>query len=122
MIDILYELYQSKGIADANANASNAQDRVSRVFDEIAILRKRLSSLSLVNAAMWELLKEKSNITDIELKSKILEIDAADGVVDGKMGSAMRKCCKCGKSLHPRHGKCLYCGEDNGHTSIHSSI
>jgi uncharacterized OB-fold protein len=29
------------------------------------------------------------------------------------MGGTKATCRACGKVLHPKHDKCLYCGEDN---------
>ena len=122
MTDFLYDMYQSRQIAAASAEAANANDRVSRTNDEIAHLKKRIDKMVLVNCAMWELLKEKTDVTDIELKAKILEVDAADGAIDGKMGTATRYCTNCGKTMHPKHANCLYCGKDNKPINVHAGI
>ena len=113
MTDLFYEIYQSQQIASAKADAARASDKVSSVQDEISFLKKRFESLLLVNAALWEILKTKLDLTDSELKSMILEIDARDGKIDGRMSSVTTTCKKCGKTLHPKHSNCLYCGTDN---------
>jgi hypothetical protein len=122
MIDFLYDVYQSGQIAAANATATQAQDRVGRLVDELAFLRKRLDRMVLVNAAMWELLKEKAGMIDAELQAKVLELDAADGQIDGRLGSGKRACANCGKSLHPKHAHCLYCGHQHPAANAHAAI
>lgn len=122
MDNLYYEFYQANQIATATAAAANAQDRIGRLQDDLSYLTARLEKLTLINAGMWELLKERCGISEFELKAKMLELDAADGAIDGKMKSARRMCADCGKALHPRHSKCLYCGKDNIPVDVHTSI
>jgi len=70
----------------------------------------RIDQLTLVCAAMWELMKEKLAIQDEELVNKVAALDASDGVADGKMTSASTKCAACGRTIFPKHRRCLYCG------------
>lgn len=122
MTDFLFDLYQNRRIADASAQAAHAQDRVGRLEDELAHVRRRLDRMVLVNAALWELLKEKTGLIDPELQAKVLEMDAADGQVDGRMGGGKRQCRQCGKNLHPKHAKCLYCGTDHAPVGVYAGI
>jgi len=68
--------------------------------------------LALVCQALWEILRDKTSLTEDQLEEKIMEIDLRDGKKDGKMGRAVGNCPKCQKPLSQRHAKCLYCGED----------
>ena len=113
MEDLFIDIAQGRQIANAQADAGRAIDGVINLKDEISFLNKRISKMSLINAALWELLRDKAGLTDEDLKGKILEIDARDGNIDGKMGSQKRSCNKCNKVLQPKHDKCLYCGHDN---------
>jgi hypothetical protein len=122
MSDIIFDIYQSYRIADAKATATQAADKIQNLLDEQRHLERRIERLLLINSAMWELLKEHLPLSDIELRSKILEVDAADGTVDGRMGSRLRVCKHCEKMLHPKHDKCLYCGHDNTSSLPHRQV
>jgi hypothetical protein len=113
----LFDLYQARQIADAGAQAGRAHSRADSAHEEIGALRRRLDRLVLVNTALWELLKERHGLIDAELQAKILEIDAADGVVDGRAAGRGAACAACGKRLHPKHARCLYCGHEHAPTS-----
>jgi hypothetical protein len=113
MEDLFIDIYQGRQIASAKADAGRAIDSLGNLKDEIAFLNKKICKLALINAALWELLREKVSLTDDDLKNRIHEIDARDGNVDGKIGSQKRLCVKCQKVLHVKHDKCLYCGHDN---------
>ncbi|OXU15370.1 hypothetical protein [Sedimentisphaera salicampi] len=76
-------------------------------------IEDQLDRLILVNRALWELLSEKTNLTDDELFSKVAEIDMRDGEMDGKLRKEMKKCRSCGRALNPRHQKCMYCGSES---------
>jgi len=73
-------------------------------------LQDRVDRLTLVNMAMWSLLKDKMGVTEEDLISRMVEIDITDGRADGKVTVGVRKCGKCGRTLSRRHRKCLYCG------------
>ena len=122
MTGVLLELYQARRIADASAEAAQAQDRVGRMQDELAFLRRRLDRMILVNAALWELVKGKTGLIDQELQAQVLELDAADGQIDGRLGGGKRLCRQCGKSLHPKHRTCLYCSTENAAVGVHAGI
>ena len=62
--------------------------------------------------AMWELLSDRLGVTDDELKAKILEVDARDGVVDGKLGAEILDCPNCGHKVSTSAPRCTYCGHN----------
>ena len=104
-----YDLIQNRDIAQAQSAASQATDQVANLVAQVKLLEKRLDRLALVNKAMWTLLRDKNGLTDVELRSMVLEVDAADGQVDGRIGSVMQVCTACGRSMAPKHGRCPYC-------------
>ena len=71
---------------------------------------------------MWELLSEKTGITEHDLVTRIAEIDARDGVADGKMTYAPVKCPQCQRTIFPRQQKCLYCGTARPVDNVFKSI
>jgi len=90
-------------VADARSTANNAQLKVAE-------LEERIDKLTLVCYAMWDLLREKSGVTEEDLVSRVAILDAADGEADGKISKKVRPCVHCGRPVASRHQQCLYCG------------
>ncbi|HQA57766.1 MAG TPA: hypothetical protein PK033_07800 [Acetivibrio sp.] len=67
----------------------------------------------IISEAIWELLKEKTGLTDNDLVRKVREIDLRDGVLDGRARSGPPKACpKCGKNMDKGSSTCIYCGHN----------
>ncbi|MFP4053873.1 MAG: hypothetical protein ACLFV7_08425 [Phycisphaerae bacterium] len=79
----------------------------------ISALNDRVDKLSLVCLAMWSLLQEKTALSEEDLMERVRLIDLADGVPDGKVTRTVRQCTRCGRTMSPRHRKCLYCGTED---------
>ncbi len=71
---------------------------------------KRVDQLVLICNAMWELLREKTGLTEQDLIERVAILDAKDGVADGKLTRGPTKCTKCNRTVLPKHQKCMYCG------------
>jgi ribosomal protein S27AE len=71
---------------------------------------ERLDKLTLITMAMWELLRDNTKFTELDLLAKVQELDLRDGKPDGKVSLTVCKCPKCSRTMSPRHKKCLYCG------------
>jgi hypothetical protein len=91
--------------------ANRAVEQVADLHDEVKRLDRRIDQLTLINQALWELVQEKTGLNDIELKSRILEVDARDGTVDGRLGATVLHCTKCGKAIAHHHRACMYCAQ-----------
>jgi hypothetical protein len=78
--------------------------------DVVAQLERRVNRLSLICQAMWELVREKTSITDQQLADKILEVDLRDGQTDGKIAPVMIECPNCHKPTNSRRPTCVSCG------------
>jgi hypothetical protein len=85
-------------------------------------LHGRIDQLLLINSAMWELLSEKTGLTENDLIAKVAEIDARDGVADGKMTYTPTKCPQCQRTIFPKQDKCLYCGAPRPVDTVFKSI
>ena len=77
-------------------------------------LEARVDALELACAGLWELLKTKSGYSDEELVSVIKQVDARDGLVDGRTTPIVGEVCpKCGKRLLTRkRNHCVWCGAE----------
>jgi len=83
---------------------------VAEMRTELRDIREQIGKLALMNQALWELLRERLQLTDDDLAKIAQEIDLRDGVADGKMTEAAVRCPQCGRISNSRHWKCLYCG------------
>jgi hypothetical protein len=107
--------------AMAESSASAAAPGTPRPGDT-AELHERIDQLLLINAAMWELLAEKTGLTENDLVARIAEIDARDGVADGKMTYSPVKCPQCQRTIFPKQAKCLYCGAERPADNVFKTI
>ena len=107
---MLWGLHQSRQISAAQADASRATSRAGAADRNVEALIDRLDKLTLVNMAVWSLVREQLELTEEQLAERVREIDLADGVEDGKVPPQVAKCPQCGRVMSPRHGRCLYCG------------
>ncbi|MFW6133002.1 MAG: hypothetical protein ACOC8F_03835 [Planctomycetota bacterium] len=96
----------------AQAAASRATHTGRRAQDAVRLLEERLDKLTLVNMALWELVKDKVDLTDEELTAKVEQLDLADGEADGKVSRELTHCARCGRAISPRHSRCMYCGSE----------
>lgn len=107
---LLWGLHQSRQASTAQSEAARATSRAAAADRNVEALIDRLDKLTLVNMAVWSLVREQLELTEEQLAERVREIDLADGVEDGKVTSQVAKCPKCGRVMSPRHKKCLYCG------------
>jgi hypothetical protein len=90
--------------------AGAAKSQADRLEVEVRSLTRRVDRLTIVAHALWELLRDNTDLTDIDIKAKILEVDEHDGAVDGKLQTPSSPCVNCGRPNNVRRCTCLYCG------------
>ena len=82
----LFDLYQHKRIHDAedkaNAAGRDAAHAADRMQTEVRRLEAKIDGLALICEATWELLRERTQLTDEDIRKKMEEIDLRDGVSD----------------------------------------
>ena len=96
--------------ADAQLQASRSESKATSAKMDLRFIKDRMDKLLLVSMALWELLKDRTELTEEDLMNKVQEIDLRDGQSDGKISKTVMKCPKCNRTMSPRHKKCLYCG------------
>lgn len=78
----------------------------------LKMLESNLAKALMINQALWELLSEKTGLTEDDLNNKLYEIDMRDGKLDGKnQRSEPTKCPNCARPVSPKHAACIYCGQ-----------
>ena len=108
---MIWHLYdQQKKIAGTERKAERAMSKADRYAADVAVIRRQVDRLSLACQAMWELLRDRSDLTEEDIEAKILEIDARDGRVDGKFATKLTNCSSCGRPTNSRRDSCVMCG------------
>ncbi len=106
----LLDVLQQRFIRQTSAEASAAGRKAAAAKRAVSDMEEQLDRVSLVCASLWELMRERLEISDDELLAKMREIDLRDGVADGKLRLAPATCAACARISHPRHRQCVYCG------------
>ena len=117
MFDLLWDLHQERRIGDAMSSANDAANKATQFQERVRLLEDRLDRTSLLNMAMWSLIRETTGLTDEHLAARVQEIDLQDGVADGRVTRSPATCPQCGRNFSARHRKCLYCGHENNQQS-----
>jgi hypothetical protein len=73
-------------------------------------LEERVAYVALICRALFELLHEKTGVTEQELAAKITEVDLRDGKADSRMTPQPKQCPSCQSMMAPRFNRCLFCG------------
>lgn len=106
----------------AASDAASARSAARSAADDVRRLNERVEQLTLACAAMWQLLREKTNLTEQDLAERMAMIDAKDGVADGKLNRAPDKCPKCSRPMAPKHKRCMYCGFEKPVDTVFDTI
>ena len=103
---MIWEAYQQTRIAGAERLAAGAESKVDRAARTVEDLQRHVERLSLACQAMWELLRECSDLKEEDLERKIIEVDGRDGSVDGKIGVQQLDCPARGCKTNSKRNTC----------------
>lgn len=112
--DLIWDAFQQYQIYQNQQANGAVQEVVAKeqagMKTTIGQLEEKLDRLALVCRAMFELLEERTGLTEQELAKKIAEVDLRDGHADGKMTAIARPCPSCDSVMSPRFNRCFFCG------------
>lgn len=91
-------------------DAIEAKQQASQYADRVHALEAQMAHVSLACQAMWEILRERTGISEADLLAKMKEVDMRDGTQDGRMSPVIIKCPACGKPANSKTTRCMYCG------------
>ncbi|GAB4458202.1 MAG: hypothetical protein OHK0029_19160 [Armatimonadaceae bacterium] len=109
MHEVFWEAQQNADISRARSVAQQAKDRTDRIERNMMFLERRVERLSIACQALWELLRETTDLADEQVVAKMQEIDLRDGEADGKITRRPLKCVSCGHVNNSGRKNCLYC-------------
>ncbi len=96
----------------AQARAIRAAQAASEANTSVKELQRQLDRANLLSQALWELVRERLNLSDRDLERMAQEIDLRDGVKDGRMTPIAVRCPTCQRVNNTRHKKCIYCSTE----------
>ena len=108
MVELVWDVWQWQRLSDIEQQdrlQSNGQDADPE--ERLKALQQTVGRLSLASAAMWSLVKQRTELTDQDLVTRLRRMEGEQA--DGK--SLAAKCTKCGRTVPPRKSRCIYCGE-----------
>ena len=111
MIDLfdLFDIYQNTRIDKVTALEADSFRRLTGTQDRLQELEHRYERMKLVTAALWQLLKAHTGLTDAALKQYIEKVDLADGKIERK-GGAM-DCPHCSRRILKTAVVCPWCSK-----------
>ena len=97
--------------------STSAASDIARTDADLRSLRREVQSLDanlakalMINEALWELLRDKLDLTENDLNDKLYQIDMRDGQLDGRNQRGPARCPECNRTVSARHPACIYCG------------
>ena len=108
-MSFFWGIQAGRSAAQAATSASRAQGEARKAKTSVDDLQSQLDRALMACEAMWTILRDKLNVTDLDLLNRINEIDLSDGKLDGKVNKSAVACPKCGRTMARRFKKCMYC-------------
>jgi hypothetical protein len=106
----MWDILQEIRLNDQRARLADTDSTLKRTSWDLEDLARQLRKMALVNQALYELLKERTGISDEDLRRRIREIDLRDGTADGKLDASPLRCPKCGGAVTAGALTCPTCG------------
>jgi hypothetical protein len=100
----------SEGMRGLEQAANAKKDLTPQLVAQAREMEHQIERLTLLNQALWELLRDRVGLTDQDFENMVREIDLRDGVPDGRITNTPMKCPQCGRVSASKHYRCLYCG------------
>ena len=99
----------------ARIDASEARSKASDARRQVEALTARVDRMMLVCEALWTFVRERLNVTEEELVTRVNDIDLSDGKLDGKVRQDAVTCPRCGRKIARRFTQCMYCEQPMVH-------
>jgi len=103
------DLHFDGPIRKAGKEVRAVESTARKAVDGVSDVRESLDRLALICQSMWELLSERTELSEDDLLAKVREVDLRDGTLDGKAPSSPKECPGCKRLNNARREACLYC-------------
>lgn len=116
----IWDIVQQVQIENLKARQATSESDVERAASRSreldAELHDRIGRLVLVTEAMWEILSERFGFTVADLTTRVRELDARDGHIDGKRAAVASgeqvRCSSCQAIVPAGKTTCQFCGAE----------
>jgi len=111
--DLAARVVQNENLGELSALQANTHRRLVDTGDRLRDLEQRYERMRLVTAALWQLLKDHTGLTDADLKKYIEKVDLSDGKLDGKISrrAGAIDCPHCGRRTLKTAVVCPWCSK-----------
>lgn len=110
LFNLFWDLRQDDRIRAAETQAGHTQFGMQDIQRQLVELRAAIDRVALTNQAMWELVRERTELTDADLQAKVDDVDRRDGTADDRMAQPAVTCPRCRRPNAVARARCLYCG------------
>ena len=110
-MSFFWSLQASQKAAEAASSAAKAGRTARSARSGVVDLEAKLDRTLMACEAMWSILRDKLDVTDLNLLDRINEIDLSDGKLDGQVRKTAVACPSCGRTIARKFSKCMYCGQ-----------
>ena len=116
MIDLILEVFGQLALDQARKEQQTPGEGSKVPIKDTPRMRsleRDHERLKLITMALWDILTEKLNVDEAELRRRIQELDRLDGREDGRLRlrEPPRNCDACGRPMLSSALSCPYCGE-----------
>ena len=117
MIDLILEVFGQLAVDQVRKNQPSQETGPLPVkgSPRLRSLERDHERLKLITMALWEMVAERLQIDEEELRRRVLELDRIDGREDGRLRvkGPPRECRACGRTMLKSAAACPYCGEQS---------
>lgn len=112
MFEFIKDHWQDERIRDNQSDISDARFATEDLAHQNRQQQRQIDHLTLLCQSVWELLRETTGMTDVQLRNKVAAVDNRDGKADGKISERTFPCPRCGKQCNSKNETCPMCGID----------
>lgn len=107
IMDYFFGVYGASKLGSLSGLQADSDRRITSVDERLSQIEARYERLHVVTIALWALLKERTGITDEDLKRHLAAIEAS---ATKTPGAGTMNCGHCGRVIKSSATRCLYCG------------
>ena len=100
----MYNIFSTPRIIEAiSDDAARAESKATSLEYRVRVLEAQFIKAMIINETLWEIMKEKLNLTDDFFEDQLNKVDLRE--------STSKECPKCHHMIAPHHPICIYCGQ-----------
>ncbi|HVC01731.1 MAG TPA: hypothetical protein VND80_05955 [Steroidobacteraceae bacterium] len=110
MFDLFRDATSGKSGGGLGKKSLDAARAATDATARIVKLEQRYDQLRLISMAMWNLLKDRLQLTDADLATHVEALRAQAAAAEHDRNPELIECTKCKRKIPAKSATCLYCG------------